>query len=767
MKPLPFLLCLAMIQAGFVAHSQESEHAGPDCFSQADYFASEVWVKVVAKSCLKCHQQGGDAEDSEFILRDPARDVAVGDPMAHNREAFARMAAIPEGKDSRLLLKARGQLDHGGDEVLAPDSTRYRILAEFVRKVTGGPPSALAIEVPARENLPFFEGVRMISDQGLLRRLTLSLGARLPTAEERAAVTAGGLKAVSGMLDDLMTEDAFYDRLAEGFNDIFLTTGYDEVPENALSYEHFEKTRHWYQKVDHSGAGGKKAQEQAGYKLVREYREAMLREPMELVKHIVREGRPFTELITADYIMVSPFTARGYGIFEEVRDRFRDPENHLEFIPVTLKALTGRSKSTNQFSATGFYPHAGLISTFQYLMRYPTTETNRNRLRVRMYFQQFLGIDIMQLAPRVNDAAAITAKYKVPTMEAADCVVCHKIIDPVAGLFQEYYSLEAKGVYEPRKDGWFLDMFPPGFESEALPGTERWRALQWLGERTAKDPRFAVAMIQHAWYILAGRHALLPPEDIDDPLHAARQRAYQEQRQEIERIAKQFAAAHFDLKLAFRELAVSPFYRADGLATLADKPARQAELEDLGVVRLLSPEQVERKLKAIFGKEWGRLHEQFGILYGGIDSKEVTERLPDPSGAMGAIQRMMSNEVACKNVPADFALDPSKRRLFPGIEPDVIPGDPAAEAEIRTAIRQLHSRILGLEDDPASMEVDRTYALFSGIIAEARERGEFETQEIYSCRAELEKRVEDPHYTLRAWRAVVTYLLRRHEFLYE
>ena len=30
-----------------------------------------------------------------------------------------------------------------------------------------------------------------------------------------------------------------------------------------------------------------------------------------------------------------------------------------------------------------------------------------------------------------------------------------------------------------------------------------------------------------------------------------------------------------------------------------------------------------------------------------------------------------------------------------------------------------------------------------------------------------EKRVEDPHYTMRAWRAVLTYLLRQHEFLYE
>jgi DNA-binding FrmR family transcriptional regulator len=42
----------------------------------------------------------------------------------------------------------------------------------------------------------------------------------------------------------------------------------------------------------------------------------------------------------------------------------------------------------------------------------------------------------------------------------------------------------------------------------------------------------------------------------------------------------------------------------------------------------------------------------------------VTERATDPSGAMGAIQRMMANDVACKNVAMDFATAPGERRLF-------------------------------------------------------------------------------------------------------
>ena len=722
----------------------------------------KVWAKVGAQTCKKCHKIGGDAEESDFILRDPTRDAELGDPLEHNRKAFTKMAAFRE-KDgqSRMLLKVVGELDHGGEDVLKADSTRYKILEEFVLRTSKASSPSESKSIVG----DFLAGVEMIDDARLLRRLTLSLAARLPTADENANVAKNGLDAIRPILDEIMTEEAFYDRLAEAFNDIFLTPGIDDVAENVLSYEHFDKTRHWYQKWDFSDIEDENERKRAGWSLADDYREAMKGEPMAMIKYIVRNEKPFTEIITADYIMVTPHTSRGYGVYEEVRDQFEDPENYLEYIPVRIKALTGRSRSTDQESATGFYPHAGILSTFQYLKRYPTTETNRNRLRVRMYFQHFLGIDLMQLAPRVNDAAAISAKYEIPTMEASDCVVCHKLMDPIAGLFQDYYALDGKGVYQKRKEGWYEDMFAPGHEGDPLPKAERWRALQWLGERTAKDPRFAVAMVEHVWYVLTGRKPLLPPEDIDDPLYAAKQRAYSEQRKEIEGIAKRFAAANFNLKLAFKELAVSPFYRADGLATVAKEPARQAEIDDLGLVRLLAPEQLERKLEAIFGKDWGRLHEQFLILYGGIDSKAVTERIADPSGAMGAIQRMMANEIACKNVGLDFMLDPENRKLFPGIEPDAVPGDD--EAKIRAAIVHLHSHILGRLDSADNPEVDRSYALFTAIINDAKEHKRRDQRDIYHCRDSADKRVDDPHYTIRAWRAVVTYLLRQHDFLYE
>jgi hypothetical protein len=156
------------------------------------------------------------------------------------------------------------------------------------------------------------------------------------------------------------------------------------------------------------------------------------------------------------------------------------------------------------------------------------------------------------------------------------------------------------------------------------------------------------------------------------------------------------------------------------------------------------------------------------MLYGGIDSKEVTERAVDPSGAMGAIQRQLANDVACRNVAFDFSRDPRERILFPALEPDVLPGvSPETDLQIRRTIVYLHQRVLGRYDEVDSAEVDRTFDLFAGIVTDARDRDPFEPQEIWSCRQGLEKPISDPHYTVRAWRAVLTYLLRRHEFLYE
>ena len=459
------------------------------CSLEDRFFADEVWAKVGERACLRCHSAKGDAAESGFLLSPRPADRGQDQTwLQDNCRAFQKMALAIDEDRSTLLLKVSGGLDHGGGQILKPDSTGYRILERYVRrlnpsKIEGTPADTTAAAADYTAP-PFFDGVAMASPQRLLRRVTLSLAGRLPTPDELSAVNTRGQAAIDSLLDAILQQDAFYERLKEGFNDLFLTIGIEDNAETLLSYDHFEKTRLWYDKHDLSHVA-EAEQQRARWKLAGVYRDALLREPLELIAHIVRNNRPFSELATADYIMVSPYTARGYGIFDDVKAEFKNTDDPFEFIPAKLKALKGRDGRTQE-SVTGLYPHAGFLSMFHYLRRYQSTETNRNRLRARMFYQHFLGIDVMQLAPRVTDAAAVAAKYQIPTMQAADCVVCHKTIDPVAGVFQDF---NFEGHVGPRKGGWYGDMFQAGYEGEDLPAAERWRAPQCFAGKNAEKVR--------------------------------------------------------------------------------------------------------------------------------------------------------------------------------------------------------------------------------------------------------------------------------------
>ena len=83
------------------------------------------------------------------------------------------------------------------------------------------------------------------------------------------------------------------------------------------------------------------------------------------------------------------------------------------------------------------YPHAGILSTTAFLLRYPTTATNRNRTRSRWTYYHFLGLDIEKFASRTTDPDAL-ADTNNPTLRNPACTVCHRVLDPVAGAFQNY-----------------------------------------------------------------------------------------------------------------------------------------------------------------------------------------------------------------------------------------------------------------------------------------------------------------------------------------
>jgi hypothetical protein len=175
------------------------------------------------------------------------------------------------------------------------------------------------------------------------------------------------------------------------------------------------------------------------------------------------------------------------------------------------------------------------------------------------------------------------------------------------------------------------------------------------------------------------------------------------------------------------------------------------------------------------------------MLYGGIDSDAVTERLREPNGIIANIGLRMSTEVACVSVSNDFVIPREQRRLFPWVEPGYQPvtedGLPVPEAEnrIRKNLQYIHYRFTGEHFDLQSIEINEMYQLWYDTWNEGRLRvmADEETSSLhYLCDVHEEywtgtqlptdqKLYADHNYTVRAWMAVLTYELSDYRFLYE
>ena len=165
----------------------------------------------------------------------------------------------------------------------------------------------------------------------------------------------------------------------------------------------------------------------------------------------------------------------------------------------------------------------------------------------------------------------------------------------------------------------------------------------------------------------------------------------------------------------------------------------------------------------------------------------MNDRLTDPNGVMAAVQLRMADEVSCQTVAWQLSRPDADRELFQGItpdsEPETVTGDavPAAIARIKTTIQALHGRILGETLPDGDPEIDRTYQLFYDTWKQGKANVAATTESAWlpwACQANTDPRTgaaladasklqQDPSYTVRAWMAVVTYLLDDWRFLYD
>jgi hypothetical protein len=334
------------------------------------------------------------------------------------------------------------------------------------------------------------QGVSRLNNEQTLRRAALLFAGRLPTDAELAQAAQGETK-LRETLRGVMQGSRFAEFVYDTGSRQFLTAGAgtpsrDDFP--ALNELSQTNSSEYYNTLNDSR-----------------------REPLELLRHIVENDKPYSEILGADYTLVNPRLAAAYQA--ELLQPFVTGEA-TEWVPARIPSVSGR---TPELAATP-YPHAGVLSTHAWLSRFPTTATNRNRHRSKMVYRQFLAFDIESQGQRPVDDSQ-NGHYLVPTMENPNCLLCHRNMEPLAGAFQNWginnQYLQTRGVdslstdyksnayyrnaedlpwFRPG-DRWYRDMIEPGFEQTFMPGSWGGFGRGRLEERTFARDGWSVAEV--------------------------------------------------------------------------------------------------------------------------------------------------------------------------------------------------------------------------------------------------------------------------------
>ena len=371
-------------------------------------FARHISEPVVQSRCVNCHVAGGISGHTRLVFERSTNP----DHEALNLATFERFLSEVEGGATRILNKIQG-VAHGGGEQVPAGSAEFAWMERFLGGLDAGVvPAPITVDT-------LFEPVRMAPLAKTLRRAALIFAGRTPTDEEYDAVY-GGATALRKTIRGLMTGPAFHDFLIRGANDRLLTNRDDFGIIDQDYFVDLVREKYRRKKAAHLSGDSRSFGDWFG-----KVEHGARRAPVELIAHVVENDLPYTEILTADYIMANPYAARAYG----ATTIFDDPSDPREFKPSRILSYYRKgdgfeAEYDRVIDATRIidpgplltdYPHAGILNTTMFLRRYPTTPTNRNRARARWTYYHFLGLDVEKSASRTTDPVAL-ADTNNPTM---------------------------------------------------------------------------------------------------------------------------------------------------------------------------------------------------------------------------------------------------------------------------------------------------------------------------------------------------------------
>ena len=438
--------------------------------------------------------------------------------------------------------------------------------------------------------------------------------------------------------------------------------------------------------------------------------------PLRFVEEVIREDRPYTEILTADYAYANEVVADIYG---------------LPFNP------DGPEWQHSRW--TDGRPHAGLLSDSEIWRRHVSNAQNFHRARANFVSHTFLCEDIGARDVIVEGGVALNDPFEVAAavQTQPSCIGCHQVLDPLAALFWGYKEQLKRGAINEayrqncewdwdngdpprgsyRIDHWcyplrfyvasdeslwdFYGLREPGYFGTPL------TSMTDLGYAIAEDPRFAQCTAR-TFYSYMGQ-----VERLEIPLETA------------SALQDVLVESDFDIKTLVKTIVLSEDFRIDRVMNNADESVFAPSMQTI------RPEQFARTLQDLTGFVWLANQDKGGCeaggnncwndvdllnsdlfgfrsMQGGIDGYTVTHPTHTATPTKLLSMAMAADEAAGWVVENDFNVPPESRKLLALVE--VATTD---EAVIRDQLAWLHKRILGEMVGPNDPAVDLSYGLWA------------------------------------------------------
>ncbi len=441
----------------------------------------------------------------------------------------------------------------------------------------GAPTSSALLLACGDDPVVQADGLDLLSPREQLIRLSVDLRGVHPTEAELLAIEESP-RLYAWYLDAWLDDPRFVDRVLEIWNGRFLTL-------NGSTFDlEFEG-----QNADGSAVSDLQLAASLGG------------EPLALLRSILEQGQPYSQIVLADHTMADPLLADVYAL---------DRDDGDGWTPARY---------------TDDRPHAGVLTMNGTWLRYPSMGGNANRHRANAISKLLMCDDYLTRPIVLNrsavDELTIDPETAISTNEA--CQSCHSTLDPLAAHLFGFFEAEDEQlglVYRPENEqGWREH----SGKSPAFYGVPT-ANIREMAEAMADDGRFLDCAVRTAWEGLMQREVV----DADWSSLQQHRQAFTDHDQSIRELV--------------RSIALSREYLAAGTSDPLDG-------ERVVGVRTASPAQLAGIIEGITGYRWsfdgadGLTTSVVGlpVLLGGIDAMDVYDRAYEPGvGAVLALERL-------------------------------------------------------------------------------------------------------------------------------